>query len=261
MGQLCSFCGSQEEAKKSTAFTKNANFSEDAPDPDRSTNNHNQASEFSRQQTPETVQDGSSQNVSLSHGHEALTSSGDPNTPSEQIDEKERERRLKQFQLEQAELARREIIVNTASQSMVPVGGSQSASSGMMHHQRVGGIYTYYDPAYAAAAAQDILNSAARTGGLIFVDDDATRAAWVVNVVGEMPKGVDGATEKDLIDALGKGRWDDVRLGSRDSGIAGCGGENPEYFLDDLAEAYLEAMVPTKTNLFSGCPSIVENLL
>lgn len=258
MGQLCSFCGSQEEAKKSTAFAENGDYSEDAPDQDRSTNNSNPSSQFSRQQTPETAQDGSSQNLSSAHGNDT-TPNGD--APIEQIDEKERERRLKQYQLEQAELARREAIVNTASQSMVPVGGSQSASSGMMHHQRVGGIYTYYDPAYAAAAAQDILNSAARTGGLMFVDDEATRAAWGVNVVGDMPKGVDGATEKDLIYALGKGRWDDVRLGSRESGVAGCGGEDPEYFFDDLAEAYLEKMVPTKTNLFGGCPSIVENLL
>jgi hypothetical protein len=258
MGQLCSFCGSREEAKKSTAF-QNGNYSEDAPDQDRSTQHSNQASPFSGQQTPETAHDGSNQNLASAHGHDAL-SNGDPNAPIEEIDEEERERRLKQYQQEQAELARREAIVNTASQSMVPVG-SQSASSGKMHHQRLGGIYTYYDPAYAAAAAQDILNSAARTGGLMFVDDEATRAAWSVNVVGEMPKSIEGATEKDLIDALGKGRWDDVRLGSRESGVAGCGGEDPEYFLDDLAEAFLETMVPTKTNLFGGCPSIVENLL
>jgi hypothetical protein len=76
-----------------------------------------------------------------------------------------------------------------------------------------------------------------------------------------MPKCVAGSTDKDLLDALGKGRWDDVKLGSRESGAAGCGGEDPEYFLDDLAEAFLETMVPTKTTLFGGCPSIVENLL
>jgi hypothetical protein len=260
MGQLCSFCGSQEEAKKSTAFTENGN-SEDAPDRDRSQQHSNWASPFSRQQTPETAHDGSSQNLQ-SHGHDPLSSPGNNiSNAIEQIDEKERERRLKQYQAEQAELARREAIVNTASQSMVPVGGSQSASPGMMAHPRLGGIYTYYDPAYAAAAAQDILNSAARTGGLMFVDDEATRAAWGVNVVGEMPKCVAGSTDKDLLDALGKGRWDDVKLGSRESGAAGCGGEDPEYFLDDLAEAFLETMVPTKTTLFGGCPSIVENLL
>ena len=142
----------------------------------------------------------------------------------EQIDEKERERRLKQYQLEQAELARREGIVVTVSQSMIPVGGSQGSvagvGGGMMnhhhpHHQhhRAGGIYTYYDPAYAAAAAQDILNSAARSGGLVFADDEATRAAWNVNVMGVMPTPASSScTSKDVVDTLGRGRWDGVRL-------------------------------------------------
>ena len=264
MGQLCSFCGSQNEAKKSSAF-------EDVHDHDHHSQQHTHASSpFSRQQTPETGPDDVNQNLpSSSHGHDAPPSS-DPNAHAmEQIDEKERERRLKQFQLEQAELARREAIVNAASQSMIPVGGSQSgAGGGMMnhshhqHHRAQGGIYTYYDPAYAAAAAQDILNSAARTGGLMYADDEATRAAWSLNVVGSMPLPAESnRNAKNLIDILGKGRWEGVRLGSRDSGVAGCGGEDPEYFLDDLAEAFLETMVPTKTNLFGGCPSIVENLL
>jgi len=131
-----------------------------------------------------------------------------------------------------------------------------------MHNSRyLGGIYTYYDPAYAAAAAQDILNSAARSGGLVFVNDDATQLAWGMNVIGTLPPGVSGATDKDVADALSKGRWDDIRLGSRENGPGGCGGEDPEYFLDDLAEDFLERMVPTRTNLFAGCPSVVENLL
>ncbi|KAL7486887.1 hypothetical protein ACHAW6_012493 [Cyclotella cf. meneghiniana] len=271
MGQLCSFCGSQDEAKKSTAFADNGRLSDDVHDHDHHSHQHaHSSSPFSRQQTPETGPDVSNHNlVSSSHGHDAPPS-GHPNPhDAEHLDEKERERRLKQFQLEQAELARREAIVNAASQSMIPVGGSQSgAGGGMMnhahhtHHRAQGGIYTYYDPSYAAAAAQDILNSAARTGGLMFADDEATRAAWNVSVIGFIPVAAgSNRTAKDLIDTLGKGRWDGVKLGSRGSGVAGCGGEDPEYFLDDLAEAFLETMVPTKTNLFGGCPSIVENLL
>jgi len=192
----------------------------------------------------------------------------------------ENERRLTQYRLEQAELARREAIVNAASQSMVPVG-SQGSVVGMgghhhhrmmnhhhhhhSHHRGGGGINTYYDPAYAAAAAQDILRSAAVTGGLVFSDDKATAAAWNVSVLGTMPSSSrenNGSltNAKDIMETLGRGRWDGVRLGSRGSGLAGCGGENPEYYLDDLAESFLETMVPTKTSLFAGCASIVENL-
>lgn len=265
MGQLCSFCGSQEEFKKSTAFSDSH---DDQNDGNRSSSH--------RTQTPETSE-------STSHNHPTSSSHNDPNnnnvnsssnnnnTNSDEpiIDEEERTRRLKQYALEQAELSRRDSIVNAASTSMVPVngngGGSSSQAVGLnTHHhppRQLGGIYTYYDPAIAAAAAQDILNSAARTGGLDIREDDAARSARWVDVVGTLPRGVPGDTEKNVMDALSKGRWDDVRLGSRENGAGGCGGEDPEYFLDDLAEDFLESMVPTRTNLFAGCPSVVENLL
>ena len=187
----------------------------------------------------------------------------------EQMDENERQRRIIQIRLEQTELARRETIVTSASQSMVPVGGSQASRSiggGMIlshSHQRGGGVNTYYDPAYAAAAAQDILNSAARTGGLMFADDLATKAAWNVSVMGSAPlkaQDVTQTTSKDVIDTLSRGQWDKIQLGSRGGGVAGCGGEDPEYYIDDLADAFWDNMVPTKINLFGGCPSIVENL-
>lgn len=136
-------------------------------------------------------------------------------------------------------------------------------------HHRGGGVNTYYDPTYAAAAAQDILTSAARTGGLMFADDQATKAAWNASVMGSTPikasysRDGGGGTQtpsKDVMDTLSTGRWDKIRLGSRGGGVAGCGGEDPEYYVDDLADAFWDDMVPTKMNLFGGCPSIVENL-
>lgn len=185
----------------------------------------------------------------------------------EQMDENERQRQLNQFRLEQAELARRETIVTSASQSMVPVGGTQGSRTiggGMIPHHRGGGVNTYYDPTYAAAAAQDILTSAARTGGLMFADDQASKAACSVSVMGAPPIKAAGdtpvQTSKDVMDTLSRGRWDKIRLGSRGGGLAGCGGEDPEYYVDDLADAFWDSMVPTKTNLFAGLPSIVENL-
>lgn len=280
MGQICSFCGSSDEPHKSAAFADTSTSDVDVDDQQHpNTQQHPlSSSSFNQQQDPSGSthdSNGLHQTSASSHAHSSdhlLSPGSEHNHKMEQIDEKERERRLKQYQLEQAELARREGIVVTASQSMVPVGGSQGSvagvGGGMMnhhhpHHQhhRAGGIYTYYDPAYAAAAAQDILNCAARSGGLVFADDEATRAAWNVNVMGVMPTPASSScTSKDVVDTLGRGRWDGVRLGSRGSGVAGCGGEDPEYYLDDLAEAFLETMVPTKTTLFGGCPSIVENL-
>mmetsp|Transcript_16564 Transcript_16564/g.33985 ORF Transcript_16564/g.33985 Transcript_16564/m.33985 type:complete len:296 (-) Transcript_16564:327-1214(-) len=294
MGQICSFCGSKEESAKSGAFA-DTSTSSDLPESHHS-QQHPLSSSPYHQNADGTLSalGNSAHNMHHLQGgpnHEndphLLGPSSDPNNPAgsahdgpsgmDAIDENERQRRLKQYQLEQAELARREAIVNAASQSMVPVGGSQgnvsgagggsNGGGGMMMNSGGrgggGGINTYYDPAYAAAAAQDILNSAARSGGMVFADDAATRAAWQMSasVMGVMPVSSSrNGSSKDVMDTLGKGRWDGIRLGSRGSGVAGCGGENPEYYLDDLAEAFLEMMVPAKTTLFGGCPSIVENL-
>jgi len=228
--------------------------------------------------TPSTLDYNNQSHAPSAHGHNNVHLL-DPNSAHSgeinEIEEADRQKRLAQYQLEQEELARREAIVTSASQSMVPVGaqgsgGMMGAHGGMMNlhhhsqrHRGGGGIITYYDPAYAAAAAQDILRSAAVTGGWVFYDDPATKAAWNVSVIGEMPVPATSPhnnNSKDVMETLGRGRWDGVRLGSRGSGVAGCGGEDPEYYLDDLVEAFLDSIVPTKTSLFGGCDPIVENL-
>ncbi|KAL9180302.1 hypothetical protein ACHAXT_008272 [Thalassiosira profunda] len=253
MGGICSVCGGEEEAKQPGAFA------------DASASDVQSSSHHSQPPAAYPPYDTQSPNAS-SHPvdpnpspHSSTHGSGHP-LDQDQTEE-ERQLRLEQFRLEQAELARREAIVNVASQSMVPVGAPGGGHAMDRHnpHHRAGGVNTYYDPAYAAAAAQDILRSAAMTGGLVFQDDPATRAAWKANVMGTMPTPA-STNSKDAFDALGTGRWEGVRLGSRGSGLAGCGGEDPQYYLDDLSEAFLEAMVPTRTSLFGGCASIVENL-
>mmetsp|Transcript_23724 Transcript_23724/g.50774 ORF Transcript_23724/g.50774 Transcript_23724/m.50774 type:complete len:266 (-) Transcript_23724:224-1021(-) len=264
MGQICSICGSKEEPQRGTAFVETSSSdvlaSHQLQPPSSST--------FGGQQSPSSQLNFNSQtHPSPAHAH--LLGPGNVHGELDRIEENEK--RLNQYRLEQAELARREAIVTSASQSMVPVGSQGSVGMGMHgmadhhHSHRGGGINTYYDPAYAVSAAQDILRSAAVTGGLVFFDDRATQAAWNASVIGSMPMPVSQdrgslANSKDVVETLGRGRWDGVRLGSRGSGLAGCGGEQPEYYLDDLAEAFLETMVPTKTSLFGGCPSIVENL-
>lgn len=262
MGQICSNC-SKEEPSKADAFAETST----AHDSHHSQN----ASSHLGQQTadPSSAALNNISNTPHAHGNFNLLDSGyGQHGELDQMEESDRQRRLAQFTLEQTELARREAIVNTASQSMVPIGsqGSDAMSHGVLNHphHRGGGINTYYDPAYAAAAAQDILRSAAVTGGLVFFDDKATQTAWNVSVVGNIPVCAtqDGrvVNSKDALEMMGRGRWDGVRLGSRGSGLAGCGGEDPEYYLDDLAEAFLDRMVPTKTSMFGGCSSIVENL-
>jgi hypothetical protein len=290
MGQFCSICGSGEEPRHATAFAGTSSSS-DVPDfhyasqlsPALSNSQHHQAAAAAASGGASSSNAPNYNNNGSGHGN-AIISHLDPGSKGrEQLENIEQnddnERQLAQYQLEQAELARREAIVTTASQSMVPVGnnfGSGSSHSAMMgmHHRMMGyhhnhhqGIMnSYYDPAYAAEAAQSILRSAAHTGGLVLSNDMATRAAMDLSIMGTLPKPSSSsssqstvANSKDVIDMLAKGVWDGVRLGSRGR-LAGCGGEDPEYYLDDLAEAILENMVPTKTSLFGGCPPIVENL-
>uniref|UniRef100_A0A7S1VX36 Uncharacterized protein n=1 Tax=Skeletonema marinoi TaxID=267567 RepID=A0A7S1VX36_9STRA len=278
-------CCTKEEPQRPGAFADTSSSSEDVYQGSgsyHSSTNHSTLtpSPFGGMLTPDgaspAIDPTNLTPVTSSHGHDSsqLQSGSEHLQQIEQMDESERQRRIIQIRLEQTELARRETIVTSASQSMVPVGGSQGSRSiggGMIlnhPHQRGGGVNTYYDPAYAAAAAQDILNSAARTGGLMFADDQATKAAWNVSVMGSAPmkasssRGGGGTqtTSKDVMDTLSRGQWDKIQLGSRGGGVAGCGGEDPEYYVDDLADAFWDNMVPTKMNLFGGCPSIVENL-
>lgn len=270
MGQICSNCGFKEEPQQAAAFVETS-----LPDIASHQSQPPSSYLFNGQQTHNTsstaLDFNNQSHTSSAHGHVHLLDPGSVLGELDRIEEIDCQRHLAQYRQEQVELARREAIVTEASQSMVPVGSQRSVAMGghrmMNHHShhRGGGNNTYYDPAYAAAAAQDILRSAAVTGGLVFCDDQATQAAWNVSVIGSMPMPSTQdrgalAKSKDIIEMLGRGRWDGVRLGSRGSGLAGCGGEDPEYYLDDLAEAFLETMVPTKTLLFGGCASIVENL-
>jgi hypothetical protein len=293
MGQFCSIiCGAKEEPRRATAFADASSSSSDIPDFHYSQPSPSLLHGQQQRQLAATASSGASTPNAPGNNNNNTTPLLDPGSNKGIEENEDTERQLAQYRLEQAELARREAIVTAASQSMVPVGnnnfGSSSGHSNSMtmmgmhnHHHRmmgyqqhnhnIGGIMnSYYDPAYAAEAAQSILRGAAHTGGLVFSNDMATHAAMNVSIVGTLPKpsiSISSSSlattrttnSKDVIDMLGKGIWDGVRLGSRGR-LAGCGGEDPEYYLDDLAEAILETMVPTKTSLFGGCPPIVENL-
>lgn len=168
-------------------------------------------------------------------------------------------RQLNQYRLEREEATRREGIVVKASQMMVPTGAS-GGQSRMQQHRSASGIYTYYDPQYAAASAQDILRSAALTGGLVFSDDNATKEAWgaSLSVLGVLPV---PSSSNNVTELLSRGKWEGVNLGSRGSGLASCGGENPMHYLDDMAETLLDSEYTiNQTSLFGGCPSLVEHL-
>ncbi len=325
MGQICS---TGDEPLRPGAFAGTTSSSD--PTSSSSFNAHQQHSTQHNHthHPPQTAESTSSHHPPFNVGD------GINNEPSQSADRTniastaDMEERLSRYRKEQAELARREAIVNAASGSMVPVTTSPSPhhqqdrnyqfnnhQNHHQHQQQRGPSNAYYDPSFAASAAQDILRSAAMTGWMMLdVNDVATREAWDVMPMGTMPRSssssssvaVGGSDNKGsgsngkTMEMLSAGRWDGIRLvagggggggassrrmslrsgvgGGGGGGIGGIGigmggggkggigigggggGDRPEYYLDDLAESFLESMVPTRTALFGGCPSIVENL-
>jgi hypothetical protein len=203
--------------------------------------------------------------------------------------EKQQQLLLIQYQKEQLELNRREAIVNVASQAMIPV----ISSSSHQHQQYniAGGYYgtnntnnssnntsttslvnTYYDPIYAANAAQDILQFAARTRGMKLnlhnhehnEDSVVTRAAYYISPLGILPQSsnfMDGTptatvttTSSAHVTAMSKKTVSSLLLQQQQ--------QNNNYTdMNDMAETMIEELVPSNMILFGGsCPCIVENL-
>lgn len=292
MGQICSTGDEPPRPGAFVAGTVTSPSTASAPPPPPGADDY-----YHHQQQQQQQQGGAGSTPSSLPPESAHSSGGGGNIQPDQASASaaDMEERLARYRRDQADLARRESIVDAASRSMVPVSSSPSHT----HHnnndrrqnnhqnqqQQRGLVSTYYDPAYAAAAAQDILRSAAATGGMTLdASDAATRDAWEVRPMGTMPSLSPPPSSSSLatsslatgcgkgaaMNMLSGGRWEGIRLVAgpgpsylgRSSGGGGIGGEGDRlgYYLDDLAESFLEGMVPTGTALFGGCPPIVENL-
>ena len=70
----------------------------------------------------------------------------------------------------------------------------------------------------------------------------------------------DGVDSSSVYDRLSQSAWEDLQLG-RQGGLAGCAGEDPEKYLDRVAESFLDQVVPKKEQLFTNVKPIVESLL
>lgn len=128
------------------------------------------------------------------------------------------------------EQARLELIVSTAGRDMVAVRSTR-ANPG------------YYDQGFAAALAQhlqeQIGSSSALPNTLPFPSKD----------------------NDNVYATLNSNPWENVKLGTKTSGLAGCAGENPNTYMDHVAESFLASMIPTKEHLFNQVEPMVENLL
>ena len=133
--------------------------------------------------------------------------------------------RLKLIREEQARL---DLIVSAAGRGMVAVRSTRGSTG-------------YYDQGFAAALAQHL--------------EETTQFPNALPI--RLPPPYTG---NSVYERLSQPQWDGILLGPG-GGLAGCAGENPIRYMDNLAESLLDSAVPTKQQLFAGVRPMVENLL
>lgn len=198
--------------------------------------------------------------------------------------EAERQRALQE---EQARLA---LIVSTAGRDMISLssrsGGLVGSGCNLVASMNVGGSNggIYYDPAYAATVAQELIHGHEGKGLLALSKDiesnEDLKKEMSSLVVGTVP--VDKTCVEDGMGAvqvlssrinysedlkatfISQQSRDGVSNGSGSGTIitGGTGGnfEDMDLYFEDIAERFLSSALCTKERLFQGVGPIVENL-
>ena len=232
MGNIC--CGGEKEATKRGALTSGSEILED----EGNSSSHHASAHPSETGGPSAHGDSSNALDDGAGGGGRETSGSALDDESDALRaEAERHRALREEQ------ARLELIVSAAGRDMVPVGRRDAA----------------FDPAYAAAVHAEMTTR----GGAMSdhsIPHEVNGSMVSKPVVGRMPESaLPPGDFAAVLDALSKSRWEGIELGKR-GGLGGCGGEDPNYYFDDVAESFLDACVPTRAKLFQGTAPIAENL-
>lgn len=127
------------------------------------------------------------------------------------------------------EQARLELIVSDAGRSMVAVRSTRAN-------------HDYYDQGFAAALAQHLQEQIGSSSALPTTLPSPSKDINVFATLNSNP-------------------WDHVQLGTQTTGLAGCAGENPNTYMNHVAESFLASVVPTREHLFNQVEPMVENLL
>ena len=233
MGNVC--CGGEKEATKRGALSSGSEILEDQG----GTSSHHASTHPSETGGPSAHGDSANAlDGGAGGGDDARAGGSALDDESDALRaEAERHRALREEQ------ARLELIVSAAGRDMVPVGRRDAA----------------FDPAYAAAVHAEMTQRGGAMGDQS-IPHEVNGAMVSKPVRGRMPRSaLPPGDFTAVLDALSKSRWEGIELGKR-GGLGGCGGEDPNYYFDDVAESFLDACVPTRAKLFQGTAPIVENL-
>jgi hypothetical protein len=164
------------------------------------------------------------------------------------------------LQLEQQRL---DMIVSAAGRGMISVRSTRGSTG-------------YYDQGFAAALAQHLEQTTSFPEGLsVTLPPAPSRNSKETSSVVSSPSTAEAASspfseesgeklnhpsKSYLYSCLSRPHWSGIALGPGD-GLAGCSGESPSAYMDNVAESLLDATLPTKQQLFAGVKPMVENLL
>jgi hypothetical protein len=226
MGNVC--CGDAEQ-KKVGAFQ-----GDDSDDRDRQYDSHHSFNTLTSQttmQTPHTSTSGltsdmlnnnNNNNNAGTNSNSSMSNLAGTISAAEQAKENERLQALREEQ------ARLELIVQATGRGMVAVRSTRGSTG-------------YYDQGFAAALAQHLEQT--------------------TQFPATLPISLPAAHVDSIYARLAQPQWEGIALGTKGGGLAGCAGENPNTYMNHVAESYLDATIPKKERLFRGIGPIVENLL
>ena len=140
----------------------------------------------------------------------------------------------------------------------------QTAGRGMVSVRSTRGSTGYYDQGFAAALGQHLEQTTTFPDQLP-IRLPATSSKGSSNSSHNGTSGSSSSTTAattTVFQRLSQPQWENIALGNKGTGLAGCGGENPNTYLDHVAVSFLDSVVPKKERIFhGGVGPMVENLL
>lgn len=143
-----------------------------------------------------------------------------------------------QLQLQREEQNRLEVIVQMAGRGMVSVRSTRGSTG-------------YFDQGFAAALGQHLEQTTTFPDRLpIRLPSTSTSSN---NKTSSSSAASSSSKEKKsttVFQRLSQPTWDNIALGNKGTGLAGCGGENPSTYMDHVAVSVLDSVVPKKERIF-----------
>lgn len=234
MGNICS--GGKEESKAS-AFVASDNYASDI---------HNVTDIGDASIINSSTIGDSSHNMFDSNGHPSqqqqqqqqhLQQHNQESSPSDAASRAANEAQLLERREEQNRL---EVVVQMAGRGMVSVRSTRGSTG-------------YYDQGFAAALGQHLEQTTT------FADQ------LPIRLPPQQPKQSSkslSSSTSTVVQRLSQPQWENIAMGNKGTGLAGCGGENPNTYMDHVAVSLLDSVVPKKERIFhGGVGPMVENLL